>query len=143
MLNENNPIDRKISMINSIRKNINFDDMKKITVLNTHGDYNVLQFIYKDGKINSVIDFVSACQKPIVWELIRSYSYVDKDAKDGEFNLNTFIDYVKTFDKYIKLNKYDIKNMTYLYLIQILNSNYGYKQYLNNRENTSLLDLAF
>lgn len=150
ILNENNEIDKKIKkdlldkidMIKKIRLE-SFDEMKSLTILNTHGDYNVLQFIYKDDKINAVIDFVSACKMPIVWELIRSYSYIDKDAKDGYFNLNTFIEYVKTFNKYIKLNKHDIKYMPYIYLLQILNSNYGYKQYLHNRDNNKLLEFGF
>ena len=75
--------------------------------------------------------------------LIRSYSYIDKDAKAGTFNLDTFVDYVKTFNKYIKLNKYDLKYIAYLYLIQILNSNFGYKQYIYNHENKELLKFGF
>lgn len=151
MLDENDENDQKIrkdilekiEMIKSISSNTNFIEMSNLSVLNTHGDYNLLQFIYKDGKINSVIDFVSACKMPIVWELIRSYSYIDKDAKDGEFNLDTFVDYVKTFNKYIKLNKYDLKYMAHLYLIQILNSTFGYKQYINNHANIKLLEFAY
>ena len=131
----------KISMLETIRNNYNFTEMKNLTILGTHGDYNVLQFIYKNGKINSVIDFVSACKMPVVWELIRSYSYIDKDAKNGSFNLKTFIDYVKMFNKYIKLNKYDIKYMPYLYLIQILNSTFGYKQYIESK-NMDLLQFG-
>lgn len=133
----------KIEMIKSIRSSTNFEEMGNLTVLNTHGDYNLLQFIYKDGKINSIIDFVSACKMPIVWELIRSYSLIDQDAKDGEFNLDTFVDYVKTFNKYVKLNKYDLKYMSHLYLIQILNSTFGYKQYIYNHENTELLKFGY
>ena len=91
----------------------------------------------------TVIDFVSACKMPIVWEIIRSYSYIDKEAKDGEFNLDTFVDYVKTFNKYVKLNKYDIKYMSHLYLIQILNSNFGYKQYIYDHQKTSLLEFGY
>ena len=34
--------------------------------------------------------------------------------------------------KYSPLNKYDLKYMPYVYLVQILNSTYGYKQYLND-----------
>ena len=70
-----------------------------------------MQFIYKEDKINAVIDFVSACQMPIVWELLRSYSYIRRDAKDGNFNINTMIDYVKKFNEYVKLNEYDILYM--------------------------------
>lgn len=151
ILDETDEIDRKIKkdilekieMIKSISYNTNFEEMSNLSVLNTHGDYNLLQFIYKDGKINAVIDFVSSCKMPIVWELIRSYSYIDKDAKAGTFNLDTFVDYVKTFNKYIKLNKYDLKYIAYLYLIQILNSNFGYKQYIYNHENKELLKFGF
>ncbi len=151
MLNDNDEIDKKIKkdildkieMIKLISSNTNFEEMSKLSVMNTHGDYSLLQFIYKDGKINAVIDFVSACKMPIAWELIRSYSYIDKDAKDGEFNLDTFVDYVKTFNQYIPLNQYDLKYMTHLYLIQILNSNFGYKQYIYNHENTDLLNFGY
>lgn len=131
----------KIDMINKIKNN-DYSDMSKLTVLNTHGDYNVLQFIYKNGKINAVIDFVSSCKMPIVWEIIRSYSYIDKDAFNGEFNIDTFLEYVKTVNKYIKLNKYDIEYMPYLYLIQILNSTFGYKQYIYSND-IKLLNFAF
>ena len=102
-----------------------------------------MQFIYKDGKINAVIDFVSACKMPIVWEILRSYSYIDKDAKNGDFNINTMVDYVKKFNEYVKLNEFDIKYMSYLYLLQLLNSSYGYKQYINNKSNIELLNFAF
>ncbi len=151
MLDENDKNDRKIKedilekieIIKSISSSTNFKEMKNLSVLNTHGDYSLLQFIYNDGKINAVIDFVSACKMPVVWELIRSYSYIDKDAKDGQFNLDTFVDYVKQFNKYIKLNRYDLKYMAHLYLIQILNSNFGYKQYIYNHENKELLKFGF
>ena len=151
MLDETNEIDmkikkdveEKIDMIKTVRDTLEFSEMSNLTIKNTHGDYNLLQFIYKNGKVAAVIDFVSSCQMPIVWELIRSYSYVDKDAKDGEFNLDTFVQYVKTFNKYVKLNKYDLKYMPYLYLIQILNSNYGYKQYIYDHTKVSLLHFGY
>ena len=131
----------KLNMINQIRK-LDFKDFSKMTIMNTHGDYSVRQFIYMNGKINAVIDFVSASKMPIAWELIRSYSYIDSDAKDGEFNLDTFIQYIKVFDKYVKLNKYDIENMVFIYLVQLLTSTYGYKEYLNNK-NYELLKFGF
>lgn len=136
-------IEEKIQMIKIIRNTLEFSEMSNLTIKNTHGDYNLLQFIYKDGKVAAIIDFVSACKMPIVWELIRSYSYIDADAKDGEFNLDTFVEYVKTFNKYIKLNKYDIKYMSYIYLIQILNSSFGYKQYIYDHSKKSLLNFGY
>lgn len=133
----------KMSMLKCVRDNFDFNDMSKLTVMNTHGDYSLLQFIYMDGKINAIIDFVSACKMPIVWEIIRSYSYIDLKAKDGKIDIDNLVDYVKTFTKYVKLNEYDLKFMSYLYLIQLLGSTFGYKQYIADNSKTSLLDFAF
>jgi len=133
----------KIMMLEKIRDNYNFNDIDKLTCLNTHGDYNVLQFIYKEEKINAIIDFVSACKMPIVWEVIRSYTYIDKACKDGEINIDNLKDYVEEFNEYIKLNEYDFKYLSVLYLIQILNSDYGYKQYINDNSKTELLEFGF
>ena len=135
-------LEEKINMIKDISEENIFIDTKKLTIKNTHGDFNVLQLIYKNNHINSVIDFVSACNMPVVWELIRSYSYIDKNVKNGIFNLDTFTDYIKEFNKYVKLNDYDLKYMSYIYLIQLLSSTYGYKEYINNNENIELLEFA-
>ena len=133
----------KISMLENIKNNIDFKEMKYVTCMNTHGDYSVLQFIYNETKIKAIIDFVSACKMPIIWEVIRSYSYIDKDAKNGEINIDNLVDYVKEFNKYVKLNKFDIKYMPYVYLIQLLTSTFGYKQYINNHSNKALLEFGF
>lgn len=128
----------RIKMIEELSKTNIQDNFNNFTYKNTHGDYSVMQFIYKDEKVNAVIDFLSACIMPIVWEVIRSYSYIDKD-----FNIDTFIDYVKEFSKYVKLNKDDLRYMSYYYLVQILTSTYGYKQYLNNRKELDLLNFGY
>lgn len=136
-------LDDKVEMSKEIIQKVNFDDFSKLTNLNTHGDYSLMQFIYKDNKINAVIDFVSACKMPIVWEIIRSYSYIDEKAKDGVINIDNLTDYVKEFCKFVKLNKYDLKMMPYIYLIQLLNSLFGYKQYIENNNQIELLNFAF
>ena len=133
----------KIEMINSIKSKIKLENFNKLSYKNTHGDYSMMQFIYKKGKINGVIDFVTACNMPIIWEIARSYSYIDIDCKNGEFNLEHFVSYVKEFNKYVKLNKYDLEYMPYLYLIQLLNSTYGYKQYIYDNSKKDLLDFGF
>lgn len=138
-----NDIKDKIEMIEFIRNNCNFDEMKNLTIMNTHGDYSLLQFIYNDGHITAVIDFVSACKMPIVWEIIRSYSYIDSKANNGEIDINNLTDYVKEFCKYVKLNKYDLKYMSYLYLVQLLSSTFGYKQYIADNSKIDLLEFAF
>ena len=138
-----NDLETKISMINYTLENLNFEEMKNLTSKNTHGDYSVLQFIYKGGKINAIIDFVSACKMPVVWEIIRSYSYIDKDAAGGKINIDNLVDYVKEFSKYVELNEVDIKYMSHLYLIQLLTSTYGYKQYIGDNTKVDLLKFAY
>lgn len=135
-------LEDKISMLEYAKSNINFDGMKNLTSMNTHGDYSVLQFIYQNEKIKAIIDFVSACKMPIVWEVIRSYSYIDSEAKEGKIDINNLVNYVKEFTKYVKLNKYDIKYMSYLYLIQLLSSTFGYKQYIADNSKIGLLEFA-
>jgi hypothetical protein len=136
-------LSEKIHMLEYVRDNLDFEEMKNLTTMNTHGDYSVLQFIYNDNKIKAIIDFVAACKMPIVWEIIRSYSYIDEKAKDGEIDIDNLVNYVKEFCKYVKLNRYDIKYMPYLYLIQLLNSDYGYKQYIADETKESLLQFGF
>ena len=133
----------KISMLNYIKENLDFKDMNRLTVMNTHGDYSVLQFIYKNGKINAIIDFVSACKMPIVWEIIRSYSYIDKKTKDGKIDIDNLVQYVKVFMNSVQLNEYDLKFMPYLYLVQLLASTFGYKQYIADNSKKSLLEFAY
>ena len=122
--------------------NFNFEELKKVSLKLCHGDYSVQQLIYSDKK-TAVIDFETVRKMPIVWEIIRSYSYIDKECKDGIFNLNTFIDYVKEVMKYINLTEYDLKYMSYIYIFQLVSSTFGYKQYNNDYSKKSLLDFAF
>lgn len=123
----------KIEMLKKVKNDGTFKKATNVTIKKTHGDYNVLQFIYDDeGKIKAVIDFVNAGEMPIVWEIARSYNYIDKDCKHGEFNIDHLVMYVKEYLKYSKLNKDDLKYLPYVYLVQVLSSTYGYKEYLKN-----------
>lgn len=49
---------------------------------------------------------------------------------------------LKEFNKYVKLNNYDIKYMSTLYLLQLLNSTYGYRQYISDNSKIDLLTFA-
>lgn len=122
----------KIEMIKTILIK-DLTQIKNVTVKATHGDYNVLQFIYEKEHIKAVIDFASAAKLPVVWEIIRSYSYLDKEAKNGKINIANLVSYTKEYLKYEFLNEYDLKYMPYICLPQLLNSTYGYKQYLQNQ----------
>ena len=129
----------KIEMLKKVKKDGTFKKATNVTIKKTHGDYNVLQFIYNDkGKIKAVIDFVNAGEMPIVWEIARSYNYIDKDCKNGEVNIDHLVMYVNEYLKYSKLNKDDLKYLPYVYLVQVLSSTYGYKEYLKN-SNVNLL----
>lgn len=150
IIKEDNPYkDKIISDLNrriEISKELldfDFEDLKKVTIKLCHGDYSVQQLIYNDNNETAVIDFETVRNMPIVWEIIRSYSYIDKDCKDGEFNLDTFVEYVKEVMKYIKLTEYDLKYMPYIYIFQLVSSTFGYKQYNNNYSKINLLEFAF
>lgn len=150
-LNEDNPykdtfyedLDEKIKISKDLEENFNFDIVKRMTIMNAHGDYSVQQLIYNDNKETTVIDFETAKKLPIIWEVMRSYSYIDNEAKNGELNIDTLIEYVKEFSKYIRLNEYDLKYAAHIYLIQTVSSVFGYKQYNDNYEKTGLLEFAF
>lgn len=124
-------------------KEIDFSEFNNLTIMLCHGDFSVQQFIYNDELGTAVIDFETIGMLPVAWEIIRSYSYIDKDASDGTFNLKTFILYVKEVMKYITLNKYDLKYMTTLYIVQLVGSTFGYKQYIEDHTKIELLNFGF
>lgn len=136
-------LDYKIKISEEIKKKFDFDIIRKMTIINSHGDYSVQQLIYNDKGETTVIDFETAKKLPIVWEVIRSYSYIDKDAKNGELNINTLNEYFKEFTKYVPLNKYDSKYAPHIYLIQLVSSVFGYKNYNDDYTQKELLDFAF
>lgn len=132
----------KIVMLEGIDQT-RLDVFNKLSLMNSHGDYSVMQFIYQNGKITAIIDFIKACKMPVVWEIIRSYNYIDKDAVTGKINTSHLCDYVKNVMKKVKLNDSDLKYMVRFYLIQLLESTYGYKQYLDDKKKIDLLQFGF
>ncbi len=112
----------KINMSKDLLNNFDFEIIKNMTIMNSHGDYSVQQLIYNDNGETTVIDFETAKKLPIIWEVMRSYSYIDEEAKNGELNIDSLAEYVKEFAKYVQLNEYDLKYATQLYLIQIVSS---------------------
>ena len=136
-------IDFRIKILKELESNFNFDIIKNMTMLNSHGDFCSQQLIYSNNKEPVVIDFEKAKKLPIVWEVIRSYTYIDKDVVKGNININTLVDYFIEFTKYIKLNQYDLKYASYIYLIQLASSTYGYKEYNNDYGQKELLEFAF
>ena len=131
-------LDYRIKILEEIGIKFDFNIISKLTMLNSHGDFCSQQLIYNDNKEPSIIDFEKAKKLPIVWEVIRSYSYIDK-----KFDIKNLIDYFKEFTKYVTLNEYDLKYASYLYLLQLASSPYGYKEYNDDYAQKNLLDFAF
>lgn len=132
-------LESKIKILEKI--NLDLTNIDKISYYVSHGDFSYLQFIYKDNKCRAIIDFIRVKKLPIVWEIMRSYSYMDKRGINCEIDIDNLVLYVKEFMKEIKLNKYDLQYMPYIYVCQLLASTYGYKQvYTDN--NLELLEFA-
>lgn len=104
---------------------------------NSHSDYNATQILTTYSKsIYKIIDFSHVSNIPIVWEIVRFYILSDPYCKDGNISFNTLF---SLFDLYGALLKpYDYKNALILFLSQILQSTYGFKQYIFSREHKYL-----
>lgn len=129
-------LNKKISMIENL--NYDFKDIDKITFYTSHGDFSYLQFIYDNDGVKAIIDFIKLKKLPIVWEIIRSFTYMDKDAKKGIINVDNLVLYVKEFMKLVPLSKTDLEYMPYIYVCQLLRSTYGYKEYYLNKNKEAL-----
>ncbi len=123
-------LNEKLNIFEEILHKYDFENIEKVTVKKTHGDYSVMQFIYEHNEIKAILDFEGAAALPVVWEIIRSYSYIDEKCQNGVLDLQNLILYIKEYMKYSPLNKYDLQYMPYIYLLQLLNSPFGYKEYL-------------
>ena len=117
----------------------------RLTQHNSHGDFNILQLIYKSSKIKAIIDFSSACKIPVVWELIRSYTSADSQCAEAAIDIPSLKNYVCTYLEHAPLSRYDLEMMPYLYYFQLARRRYGYREYLitrsENRE--SLIQFGF
>jgi Ser/Thr protein kinase RdoA (MazF antagonist) len=125
-----NDMEYKIGKIKELHKiNINSNEL---TYTNSHGDYNILQLLCKDKDINAVIDFASACNLPIAWEIIRSFTIASKKCKGAGMDINSLIEYLESYLKNYPLNRNDIVNIFKIYSMQLLRSEYGYKEYFTD-----------
>lgn len=139
-------INFKKQLLNELSKNEDLQELNKITHKVSHGDYSSLQFIYdNENKIKAIIDFIKVKKLPIVWEIARSYSYIDKEARDGKINIKNIVEYTKEVSKFTNLNEYDFKYLPYVYLIQLARSTFGYSEYFkpNVKNKEELLNFSF
>ncbi len=127
----------KIDLLSKL-KEYSFPDINKFTFRNSHGDYSIIQILRKNGKAYKVTDFSRAGCYPIIWEIIRSFSYADKDAKMGKINKTKLEKYIKNYEKVLPLSSFDKENMYLLYGVQILKSNFGFYNYIDNNDDSNL-----
>ena len=132
----------KILIATTLINQFDFEIIRRLSIMNTHGDYSIQQLIYSKGKPATVIDFETAKKMPIVWEIIRSYSYVDKDAKGGKIDIDNLIQYFKEVSRYVELNEYDLKFAPHIYLMQLIGSTFGYREYNKDYSQRDLLKFA-
>jgi len=131
-------IQDKINIGKYLIENFDFNILNNVTILATHGDFNHQQLIYNGNK-TTIIDFEKAKKMPIVWEIMRSYSYIDEKAKGGKIDINNLIDYFNEFCKYVRLNKYDLEYAAQIYLLQLVGSMFGYNEYIKDNSQIDLL----
>lgn len=132
----------KILIATTLINQFDFEIIRRLSIMNTHGDYSIQQLIYSKVKPATVIDFETAKKMPIVWEIIRSYSYVDKDAKGGKIDIDNLIQYFKEVSRYVELNEYDLKFAPHIYLMQLIGSTFGYREYNKDYSQKDLLEFA-
>lgn len=135
-------LDNKIEISETMEKIFNFEIINKMTKTNTHGDYNNTQLIFDVQGLATVIDFEKARKMPISYEVMESYCFFDKEAKNGILNLDTLIKYFQEFTKYFPLNKYDLQYAPHIFLIRLANSSYGFEEYNNDNNQIRLLKFA-
>ena len=131
----NKAINHKIRMLPELKKmNTIFNGL---TYVMTNGDYSKRNLLKDNNGNIYLLDFSDANLYPASWELIRSF-FISTDAckKGNVFNYDLFCKYVRAYLEEFPLNIKDLKLMPYLFLYQILTSNYRYQKYLetNNQK---------
>lgn len=134
-------IEDKLKIINEL-ENLDFSEMRKLSMKNCSGDFSIMQFIYQNEKVIAVLDFAKSKKMPFVWEIIRSYSYIDENCKNGRINEEVFKQYIQKVREYVEVTEIDLKWMKMFYLVQLVCSSYGYGEFLADRNRRNLLEFA-
>ncbi len=108
-------------------------DFDGLTRRNSHGDYNTYQWICDNEKIKAVIDFGSCSNLPVIWELIRSYTYgAEACWNGGKIDVAFYCEYLRHYLKENTLSENDLKYGFEFYYYTLLPSCFGYKQYISD-----------
>ncbi len=135
-------LDTRVKFSNWLLNNFDFTIIDKLTMKLSHGDYSFEQLIFDDNKV-TLLDFESATNLPIVWEVIKSYCYMDTSICNNNLNIEMLKKYFKEFMFYIDLNYYDLKYAPYIFLLELLRTTFPYNIYCNNYSNEKILNFAF
>jgi Ser/Thr protein kinase RdoA (MazF antagonist) len=114
------------------------------TCVNSHGDYSIHQVVCAEDDIAAVVDFVNAGCFPIVWELIRSFTYLDAASRNGGMDPAGLREYLAAFEEHVRLTWGDRRHMIDLYALQLAPSTFGLRQLLEGPvpEQDRLLEFA-
>lgn len=118
-------------------------DIERFSCGNTHGDYMISQIIWKEDKINGIIDWTCTCRHPYIWEIVRSYVFMAPEVKQGKIKIDSLIRYISDYLTYGSLNAYDIENAGTLFFYFLAVCNF-YGQYYDSisRHRTIYLEQA-
>ncbi|MHB0913287.1 MAG: aminoglycoside phosphotransferase family protein [Armatimonadota bacterium] len=105
-------------------------DPGRLTRLNSHGDYSVRQLVCGPYSVRAVIDLSGACVLSAAWEIIRSYTMADPRCAGGEIEAARLIRYLKWYKE--PLSSYDLWAMPLIYMLHLLRSDVGYRQYIDH-----------
>ena len=117
-------------------------DINKFTYCNSHGDFSILQTIKRDGKLYKVIDFETVSCVPIIWEVFRSFVLSDIDAGKCILNKARLNKYLQEYRKINPLSSFDLENKYKIFFIQLLQSNFGFYNYIE-QNNPMFLNFAY
>lgn len=106
-------------------------DIRRFSYGNTHGDYMISQLIWKDEKINGIIDWTCTCKHPYIWEIVRSYVFMAPEIKQGEIDMDSLVSYISAYLECGSLNSYDIENAGNLFFYFLAVCNF-YGQYYDS-----------
>lgn len=134
-------LNQKIQMLEKM-KYFDWSSEEDITWKNSHGDYNPFQFLYQNGTISSVLDFMSARKMPIAFELFRNFLYMDLGARTHTLDYSRLNDYLAAFCRHHALSDADFKFMIPLYYLRILKSTFGYREYCHDQSQVPYLRLG-
>lgn len=126
-------INHRLKMLPKLKKMSEMFD--GITYVMTHGDYSKRNLLKDISNNIYIIDLSDAGVYPASWELIRSYFISTNSCKnDNLFNYELFSKYVGAYLEEFPLSIKDLLLMPYLFLYQIITSNYRYQEYLETKD---------